>query len=76
MHDDRKFSASATVAFFRPARLTSRIAQLFRAAQPRGPSKGLTWVYFLSPWGMRLELVSYPTGIAVPHHNPVALWDP
>ena len=25
-----------------------------------GPSKGLTWIYFLSRWGMQLELVSYP----------------
>ncbi len=29
-----------------------------------GPSAGLSWVYFLSPWGLQLELVSYPTGIA------------
>lgn len=26
----------------------------------RGPSEGQRWVYFLSPWGMQLELVSYP----------------
>ena len=25
-----------------------------------GPSAGETWGYFLSPWGMNLELVSYP----------------
>ena len=30
-----------------------------------GPSKGLIWVYFLSPWGMQLELVSYPAGMDV-----------
>lgn len=41
-----------------------------------GPSKGLTWVYFLSPWGMQLELVSYPAGMAVLHDNPTALWSP
>jgi catechol 2,3-dioxygenase-like lactoylglutathione lyase family enzyme len=29
-----------------------------------GPSAGETWVYFLSPWGMQLELVSYPNGKA------------
>ena len=41
-----------------------------------GPSKGLTWVYFLSPWGMQLELVSYPSGMDVLHANPGALWSP
>ncbi|NME68024.1 VOC family protein [Flammeovirga aprica] len=29
-----------------------------------GPSAGETWVYFLSPWGMQLELVSFPNGKA------------
>ncbi len=42
----------------------------------QGPSKGLTWVYFLSPWGMQLELVSYPAGMAVLHEQPGALWSP
>src|SRR5438477_9115956 len=27
-----------------------------------GPSAGQTWVYFLAPWGMQLELVSFPRG--------------
>jgi glyoxylase I family protein len=30
----------------------------------RGPSAGQRWVYFLSPWGMQFELVSYPGGKA------------
>lgn len=30
----------------------------------KGPTAGETWVYFLSPWGMQLELVSYPNGKA------------
>jgi len=29
-----------------------------------GPSEGQRWVYFLSPWGMQWELVSYPDGKA------------
>jgi catechol 2,3-dioxygenase-like lactoylglutathione lyase family enzyme len=29
-----------------------------------GPSLGQRWVYFLSPWGMQFELVSYPEGKA------------
>ncbi|MGL5550103.1 MAG: VOC family protein [Culicoidibacterales bacterium] len=27
-----------------------------------GPSAGESWVYFLTPWGMQLELVSYEHG--------------
>jgi len=30
----------------------------------RGASAGQRWVYFLSPWGMQFELVSYPDGKA------------
>lgn len=41
-----------------------------------GPSEGLTWVYFQSPWGMQLELASYPNGMAVTRANPSALWSP
>lgn len=41
-----------------------------------GPTQGLTWIYFLSPWGMQLELVSYPAGMAVVNAAPGALWSP
>lgn len=41
-----------------------------------GPTNGMTWVYFLSPWGMQLELVSYPAGMAVLRDKPGALWSP
>lgn len=34
----------------------------------RGASEGQRWVYFLSPWGMQCELVSYPNGKAFDHH--------
>ena len=33
----------------------------------KGPSAGQRWVYFLSPWGMQFELVSYPGGKAFDH---------
>lgn len=29
-----------------------------------GPAAGNRWIYFLSPWGMQFELVSYPGGKA------------
>ena len=30
----------------------------------KGPALGNRWIYFLSPWGMQFELVSYPGGKA------------
>lgn len=39
-------------------------------------SEGQRWVYFLSPWGMQLELVSYPNGKAYEASAEVLLWDP
>ena len=41
-----------------------------------GPSAGETWVYFLAPWGMQLELVSYPDGKAYEADFDARLWDP
>ncbi|CAJ1865184.1 MULTISPECIES: VOC family protein [Aeromonas] len=41
-----------------------------------GPTAGESWVYFLAPWGMQLELVSYPQGKAYSRQSPVALFDP
>lgn len=29
-----------------------------------GPSEGQRWIYFRAPWGLQLELVSYPHGKA------------
>ena len=39
-------------------------------------SEGQRWVYFLSPWGMQFELVSYPSGKAYEADAPVKLWHP
>ncbi|MCW2530319.1 MAG: glyoxalase [Pseudonocardiales bacterium] len=39
-------------------------------------SRGQRWVYFLSPWGMQFELVSYPNGKAYEQHADVLLWHP
>jgi glyoxylase I family protein len=33
-----------------------------------GAHEGQRWVYFLSPWGMQFELVSYPHGKAFSRH--------
>lgn len=31
-------------------------------AYTEGPNLGLTWCYFMAPWGMQLEVVSAPNG--------------
>ena len=41
-----------------------------------GPSAGQTWIYFLSPWGMQFELVSFPNGKGYEAGAPVRLWHP
>ena len=41
-----------------------------------GPSGGQTWVYFLTPWGMQLELVSFPHGKAYEKEYSGRLWHP
>lgn len=44
---------------------------------PSGDTQGETWVYFLTPWGSKMELVSYPNGKAYEKNRPKAvLWSP
>lgn len=40
-----------------------------------GPNGGQTWVYFLSPWGLQFELVSFPGGKGYERDTPRRLWD-
>ena len=39
-----------------------------------GPVAGQTWIYFLSPWGMQLELVSFPNGKGYELHTERRQW--
>jgi len=41
-----------------------------------GASAGLTWVYFLAPWGLQLELVSAPNGLAYQRSGGRPMWRP
>ena len=41
-----------------------------------GPSGGQTWVYFKAPWGMQLELVSFPDGKRYEADYETRLWHP
>lgn len=38
--------------------------------------EGMEWVYFLSPWGMQMEIVSAPDGIIDEKENNRSFWDP
>ncbi|WP_076606235.1 VOC family protein [Cystobacter fuscus] len=39
-----------------------------------GDTAGETWVHFLTPWGLEMELVGYPKGKAYEKRAPVKLW--
>lgn len=41
-----------------------------------GPAAGQTILYFLSPWGLQLELITYPHGMAYEKTSKVKLWSP
>lgn len=55
-----------------------KAAGLLVLGQPKritdGPSEGLSWVYFLSPWGLQMEVVSYPHGIKAYEQNRFSVW--
>ena len=41
-----------------------------------GPNAGQMWIYFLSPWGMQFELVSFPHGKGYEKETNLRLWHP
>lgn len=41
----------------------------------QGPSAGQTWIYFLTPWGLQCELVSFPDGKGYERETKRKLWD-
>jgi catechol 2,3-dioxygenase-like lactoylglutathione lyase family enzyme len=41
-----------------------------------GPNAGQTWIYFQAPWGMQLELVSFPGGKGYEAMTTERLWHP
>lgn len=41
-----------------------------------GPIAGQTILYFQAPWGLQLELISYPEGMAYEKDAEILLWDP
>jgi catechol 2,3-dioxygenase-like lactoylglutathione lyase family enzyme len=49
--------------------------------EPTGPTEGVEWVYFLSPWGMQMELVCWSEGLPYEKategrmYGPESSWD-
>ena len=41
-----------------------------------GPAAGSDWLYFKAPWGLQMELVSYPNGKAYERTAQLRLWSP
>jgi len=41
-----------------------------------GPVAGQTILYFQAPWGLQLEIISYPDGMAYEKDAEILLWDP
>ena len=41
-----------------------------------GPAAGQTILYFKAPWGLQLEAISYPEGMAYEKTSDVKLWSP
>lgn len=62
----------SALAFLKAAGVRINGEPVLRTA---GPSGGQTWVYFLAPWGLQCELVSFPDGKAYERHTELRLWD-
>ena len=41
-----------------------------------GPAAGQTILYFQAPWGLQLEAISYPNGMAYEKDAETVLWSP
>jgi len=42
----------------------------------QGPAAGQAIIYFFAPWGLQLELISYPNGMAYEKDGGTILWSP
>jgi hypothetical protein len=58
--------------------LDSKGVKIFFGPFPvdEGPATGQSIVYFLGPWGLKMEIISYPKGMAYEKPAPVVLWSP
>lgn len=63
----------AAVAYLKSQGVTVLAGPL---AVTEGPAAGQTINYFLAPWGLQLELISYPRGMAYESTGATVLWSP
>jgi catechol 2,3-dioxygenase-like lactoylglutathione lyase family enzyme len=52
------------------------VKTFFNLPVNEGPAAGQSIFYFLAPWGLQLEAISYPNGMAYEKTSPVKLWTP
>jgi catechol 2,3-dioxygenase-like lactoylglutathione lyase family enzyme len=52
------------------------VKTFFNLPVGEGPAAGQSIFYFLAPWGLQLEAISYPNGMAYEKTSPVKLWSP
>ena len=52
------------------------VKTFFNLPVKEGPAAGQSIFYFLAPWGLQMEAISYPQGMAYEKTSPVILWSP
>jgi catechol 2,3-dioxygenase-like lactoylglutathione lyase family enzyme len=52
------------------------VKTFFNLPVSEGPAAGQSIFYFLAPWGLQMEAISYPNGMAYEKTSPVKLWSP
>jgi catechol 2,3-dioxygenase-like lactoylglutathione lyase family enzyme len=52
------------------------VKTFFNLPVDQGPAAGQSIFYFLAPWGLQLEAISYPNGMAYEKTSPIKLWSP
>jgi glyoxylase I family protein len=56
--------------------IENKVKVLGEPTLSKSHSEGQRWVYFLTPWGMQCELVSFPKGKAYEKNSQIKLWHP
>jgi len=52
------------------------VKTFFNLSVDQGPAAGQSIFYFLTPWGLQMEAISYPNGEAYEKTSPIKLWSP
>jgi catechol 2,3-dioxygenase-like lactoylglutathione lyase family enzyme len=52
------------------------VKTFFNLSVDQGPAAGQSIFYFLAPWGLQMEAITYPQGMAYEKTSPIKLWSP